>query len=127
MSVLDFLKDNAFTTAVVGIVTAGLTYLGIRTQKAPTVVDTQAALDAAVSAVLTHYRTTLAETETGMASLRAEVAELRRQVDDYADKLDIAERKIDEQEQHISELTDMMTKSGLTPPARRRHGWPQNA
>lgn len=118
-----FLKDNAVTTAIVSVFGAVLGYFTVRAQKAPTVVDTQAALDAAVSSVLTHYRTTLAETETGMTALRQEVAELRKQVDDYADKLFAAEQKIDEQEHHIAELTDLMTQNGLTPPVRRRRVW----
>jgi predicted RNase H-like nuclease (RuvC/YqgF family) len=100
--------------AVPALVGAGIGALGqwlvTRANKAP---DVQTSLNAAVAGVIQHYEQALERATKEIGALRVEIEGLRKTVEEQSSI-------IEDLESHVDELTDAMTKSGVSPPSRPR-------
>lgn len=109
MSIIDLLKDQGFTAAGAGVIGGVLTWLGIRTQKAP---DMQESISKAVAEIIKHYTSALEAARTEVTSLRLELADLRRTIE-------AQNAEIDSLNDHIQALTTQLVKMGIEPPQFR--------
>lgn len=108
-NLFELLKDQWFTAGVTGVVAAILTWLGIRTQKAP---DMQESISKAVAEIIKHYTSALEAARTEVTSLRLELADLRRTIE-------AQNAEIDSLNDHIQALTTQLVKMGIEPPQFR--------
>lgn len=106
---LELLKDQWFTAGATGVIGALLTWLGIRTQKAP---DMQDSINKAVAEIVKHYIVALEAARAEVTSLRLDLADLRRTIESQ-------NAEIDALNDHVQALTTQLVRMGVEPPLFR--------
>lgn len=105
--ILSFLRDNAVMTALGGTFGAIFAWLGIRTQKAP---ERDQVLNEGTAKLIEHFTAALTRAADASAKAEAQSAALRAEVHELRDEILHLEAR-------IGQLTDVLVRNGITPPA----------